>query len=334
VDFYLMRPQQQTAHELGEQLLILAQQVPDAAPLLEAHVALGITAFLLGETVPARAHLDQGITLYDPLQHDSHAVLYGEDPGVLCLVFSALVLWVLGYPDQAVERSHQTLTLAQKLAHPHSLALALGFAAWLHQFRREAEVVYGYTEAAATLSTEQGFALWSANGMLLQGWVLVEQGQEEAGLLQMQQGIAAWRVTGAEVLVPYFLALQAEMYGMLKQPDMGLTLLAEALATSSRTGECFCEAELHRLKGELLLQHVIPDIAQAEACFQRALGIARQQQAKSWELRAAISVSRLWQQQGKLDVARQLLAEVYGWFTEGFDTADLKKAKALLKELG
>jgi predicted ATPase len=276
--------------------------------------------------------LEQGIGLYNPTQHRSHAFLYGQDPGVACRSYAAYALWLLGYPDQALQRSQEALILAQELAHPFSLAYALNWAAWLHQLRREGQAVQERAEAAIALSHSQEFALWLAGGTILQGWALAEQGQGGEGIAQMRQGVAAWRATGAEFMRPYFGALLAEAYKKAGQAEAGLTLLAKALVVVERTGERFYEAELHRLKGELLLARSAEHDTGAETCFHQALNVARLQQAKSLELRSAMSLSRLWQLQGKRTEARELLTPVYGWFTEGFDTADLQEAKALLDE--
>jgi predicted ATPase len=243
------------------------------------------------------------------------------------------ILWLLGYSDQALTSSHEPFTLAQELSHPFSLAYALEFAALLHQLRQEGQVAQERAEAAITLSTEQEFPLWLAIGMILRGGTLAEQGQGTEGMAQMRQGLAVFQTTGIEAGKPYFLALLAKAYGREGQAEEGLSILDEALAGVQKTGERWWEAELYRLKGELALAASAEDFAEAEASFQRALDIARRQQAKSLELRVAMSLSRLWQQQGKSDAARGLLAPVYGWFTEGFDTADLQGAKALLEAL-
>jgi len=240
---------------------------------------------------------------------------------------------MLGYPDQALQGIYEVLDLAQELAHPFSLAMALVYAALLHQFRREVQAVQERAEALMTLSTEQGFPVWLAMGTVLRGWALMAQGEEAEGIAQMRQGLAAHQATGSELIRPYYLSLLAEAYGKVGQPEEGLTVLVEALATVDNTGERFWEAALHRRKGELLLIQQGQKVGEAEECFRKALDIARRQQAKSFELRAAMSLSRLWQHQGKQDEARQMLAEIYGWFTEGFDTADLKEAKILLEEL-
>ena len=329
----MVRAELQTTRELAEQLFNLAKRVQDHALLLEAYRVLGLTMFWLGEMAPARAHLEQGMALYDPQQHRSHAFVYGQDPGVACRSLAAWPIWMLGYPDQALQSINDALTLAQELTHPFSLVFASTIASVVHQFRREEEAVQERAEALMTLSNEQGFAFWLAYGMTLRGWALATQGEGAEGIPQIRQGLAAYRATGAEVDRPYFLALLAEAYGKVGQPKEGLTVLDEALAIVDNTGVCHWEAELHRRKGELLLVHQGKKLVEAKAYFRKALEIARRQQAKSLELRAAMSLSRLWQQQGKQEEAHQLLAEIYGWFKEGFDTADLKEAKALLEEL-
>jgi TOMM system kinase/cyclase fusion protein len=332
-EFYELQGALQTARELGEQLLTLGQRVHEVESLLVAHNVLGDTLVWLGEFAGARAHLEQGMALYNLQQHRSHAFLYGYDSGVHCLSFGAWALWYLGYPDQALRRIHDALTLAQELSHPFSLAFALAFAAWLHQLRREAQAVQEQAVAIIALSTDQGFLFWVAWGTILRGWALAEQGQSVEGIAQMRQGIAAWRATGAELQRPYYLALLAEAHGKAGQADVGLRVLAEALTAVHTTGERQHEAELYRLKGELLLKQDVPDAQEAERCLRQAVDVARQQQAKSFELRAAMSLSRLWQRQGKCAEARQLLEPIYGWCTEGFDTADLQEARALLEGL-
>jgi predicted ATPase len=214
--------------------------------------------------------------------------------------------------------------------------------AWVPQFRREGPLTHERAEAAIALAAEHGFAVFGAGGTIFRGWALAARsielgpGQEpsEEGIAQIQEGMAAWRATGAEALRPYYLALLAEASGKTGQVEEGLHLLAEALAVAKDTGECRWDAEIYRLKGELLLKQDVPDEPEAESCLRQAIEVARQQQAKSLELRAAVSLSRLWKQQGKCVAAYQLVAEVYDWFTEGFDTADLQEAKALLEELG
>jgi predicted ATPase/class 3 adenylate cyclase len=369
--FYLARAELQTTRELGEQLLTLAQRVQDPALLLEAHRALGAALHLLGEVPLAQTYIEQGIALYDPQQYRSLAWA-GAHPGVQCLWYAAWVLWHLGYPDQSLKRSHEALVLAQELSHPFSLAVALYFAAQLHQCRREGQAVQELAEEVIALCTEQGFPLWLAWGTMMRGWALAEQGQREEGIALIRQCLAALRAMGAELWQPHNLALLAEVYGKVGQAEEGLSALAEALVVVNKTGERWWETELYRLKGELTLaqssvqslasrvktnqkakarpelsrrgkgqkskitnpQPLIPNPqAEAEACFHKAIEIARKQQAKSLELRATVSLARLWQRQGKQLAARNTLSDIYNWFTEGFDTADLKEAKALLEEL-
>jgi TOMM system kinase/cyclase fusion protein len=331
--FYLVRAEYQTARELGEQCLSLAQRVHDSALLLLAHLALGGTLYLVGELPPARAHLEQGLALYAPQEHRVLAFHYGLDLGVWCLSYVAWPLALLGYPDQALTRMQEALTLAQELSHPVSLAAALYYAALLHYVRREGPAAQEGAEAAIALSHEQGFPLYVALGTNVRGWALAVQGHVEEGMAQMRQGRAALQAMGAKLWWPAYLAWLAEAYdGMGQAPD-GLAVLTEALTIAHHTGERFWEAEIHRLKGELLRALSAEQHAEAETCLQQALDIARRQQAKLLELRAAVSLSRLWQQQGKRQEAHDLLAPVYHWFTEGFDTVDLQEAKALLDEL-
>ena len=331
--YYNNRAELQTAHELGEQLLTLAQQAQDTAMLMTVHRALGATLFWMGTAADAHTHFMQGIALYDSQHHRTYAFLYGEDAGVMCHSFAARALWYLGYPDQGQVRSHAALTLAQQSAHPFSLGRALSFAAVFHQLRREGQTAQEYAEASISVATEQGFPHWRARGFLLRGWALAHQGQAKEGIEQLHQGLRADRATGAELGRPHYLALLAEAYGIMGQPEAGLTVLAEALALVDTTGERWYEPELHRLKGALLLQQNAANQVEAESCFHHALEIARNQQAKSFELRTATSLARLWQNQGKRAEAREVLGDVYNWFTEGFDTADLQDAKALLDEL-
>jgi predicted ATPase len=328
-----VRAEYQTAHALGEQLLTLAQQVQDAAMLLAAHRALGSTLFYLGEIVLAHTHYTQGMALYDPQQHRALAFLYGDDAGVVCRSHAAWALWLLGYPDQGLARNDETVTLAPQVAHPFSLGFALSCAAIFHQLRREVRAAQERAEAAISLTTAQGFSQFMALGSILHGWTLAQQGQAQEGITQITQGLTAWRVTGSEILRPYLLALLAEAHGTLGEPEAGLTALTEALTLADTTGERWCAPELCRLKGELLLQQHADNQAEAENCFHQALALARNQQAKSFELRAATSLARLWQSQGKRDEAHDVLAPVYNWFIEGFDTTDFQEAKTLLKTL-
>jgi predicted ATPase len=242
-------------------------------------------------------------------------------------------LWLLGYPDQAVASSQAALALAQQLAHPLTLAIALYLAAILHHLCRDALLTQARAEAGMTIATEQGFPQQLAYATTLQGWALAACGRGAESITQIQQGLAASQAIGAARDRPYHLALLAEVSAQVGQTTEGLEALAEALAILPKSGVRWWEAELYRLKGELLLQHAVAQRKEVEACFQQALAVARRQEAKSLELRAAMSLGRLWQQQGQQAEAHDLLAPIYSWFTEGFDTADLQEAKALLEAL-
>jgi predicted ATPase len=332
---YLERGDYQTMRALGEQLLSLAERLQAPALLLEAHHALWATSFFGGEPAATQPHQKQGLRLYEPQRHRAHAALYsGHDPGVCCHMLAAPSLWLLGYPDQAVASIQAALVLAQQLAHPLSLVLALYWAAMLHHLRREVLLTQARAEAAMTIATDQGFPQQLAQAMPLRGWALATSGHGEAGRTQIQQGLAAYRATESTAERPYYLSLLAEASAQAGQTAAGLEALTEALVTLAKSRARWWEAELHRLRGELLLQHAVAQPGEAEAYFQQALAVARRQQAKSLELRAAMSLARLWQRQDKQVEAHELLAPIYGWFTEGFDTADLQEAKALLEELG
>jgi predicted ATPase/class 3 adenylate cyclase len=330
---YLNRPQLHTARDLGDTLLRLAHRAEDPALAVLAHYALGVTWFYLGALPAARQHLEEAIARDTPDQRRTPAFRMGSDPGMGCRIFAALTLWLLGYPAQALARLREALALAHELAQPFSLAFARVHAAFISQVRRDVPAVHEHAEAGVALATEQGFTQWAAQGTSMRGWALALQGQGEEGLAQLRQGIAAQRATGAALLVPYFCTLLADVCDHLGHLEDGLQALAEAHTLVEQQEERWWEAEIARLRGVVLLRQPGIPPAEAEAWLQRALDVARRQEAKSLELRAAMSLSRLWQQQGKRAEAYDLLAPIYGWFTEGFDTADLQEAKALLEAL-
>jgi predicted ATPase len=242
------------------------------------------------------------------------------------------VLWLLGYADQAQRRSQAALALARHVGHTPSVVYAEYFVTTLSQCRRDVVATHAQADALMALAQEQGLVFRLEQGRILRGWALAMQGATDAGVAQIRQGLAAHERAGLPQLgLPSMLALLAEAYGQAGQPEVGLRVLDEALTLVATTGARWWEAELHRLKGELLCRLPLPAIPQATACFHQALDVARRQQAKALELRAALSLSRLWQQQGKRDQARQLLAAVYGWFTEGFETPDLQEARMWLE---
>jgi class 3 adenylate cyclase/predicted ATPase len=331
--FYLVRSQLHTARELGETLPRLTQRAHDPTLAVIAHYALGATWLWLGALPAARMHQEVGIARYTPDQRRAWVFRMGQDLGVGCRAHTAMTLWLLGYPAQALARVHEVLALAHELAHPYSLAFALFWAAIVCQVRRDVPAVHEHAEAAVALTTAQGFTLWAALGTSLPGWALVMQGQGKEGLAQVRQGLAAWRATGAALLVPYLCSLLVDVSAHLGQAEDGLQVLAEGHTLMEQQEERYWEAEIARLRGVLLLRQTGTPPAEVEAWLQRALDVARRQGAKSLELRAAVSLSRLWQRQGKRTEAYDLLAPVYGWFTEGFDTADLQEAKALLEAL-
>jgi predicted ATPase len=332
----LLRCELSRCKDLATQMFALAQVHPDAVLLLQAHNVLQQPLLHLGDFATARWHQEQVLALYDPQQHCTLSAVYGEDPGVGCMTYGAVTLWCLGYPDQALRSVQAARRLADNLSNPFDLARALYFGAFTHVCRRETARTQELARALMELCSEQGFVLLVQGGMILDGWTLAEQGRPGEGIEQMRQGLAGWQATGALSHRPYQLALLAEALAREGQTREASTALTEALTLSTTSGERFLEAELYRLRGELLLAAAGTGPCgrdEAAASFHQALDVARAQQAKSLELRAVMSLSRLYQQQGRPAEARPLLAETYRWFTEGFDTPDLQEAKALLDHL-
>jgi len=300
---------------------------------------MGVSLFWLGEFSRARLHWEQGSSLYDPQQHGALVSSLAGNPVVAGLSYASLVLWYLGYPEQALKQSREAIALAQELAHSYSLSFALFCAAWLHQCRQEGHCSPRANSGSHKPRNRAGVSVLVAMSTTLRGWVLAVQGQGEEGIAQIREGLAAHQATGAELHRPHYLALLAEAYEGVGQIEEGLNALAEALEIVGRTGEREYEAELYRLKGELSLKsRQVKDKSkttqgksevekEAEECFWKAVEIAQKQQAKSLELRAVMSLARLWQQQGKNAGARRMLAEIYGWFTEGFLTPPICKKR-------
>jgi predicted ATPase len=321
------------AHEVARELLPLAEEQGDAAAEVVGHRILGAYLFQLGRLAEGRAHSESGLALYDPVRDRSSRFVYAVDSRVVCLLWLSQAFLALGYPEQARVRQGEALASARELAHPNTIAQAL-FCDWtVHQLLRDGREAQEQAEALIALATEHGLPLWQAAGVVVRGWALAAGGRAQDGIAVIRRGLADYRATGAELFSPYFLALLADAHVRTGQTVTGLRLTADALDQVERTGVRWIEAELHRLRSELLLALPQPDQAKVEKCFRQALAVAREQDAKMWELRAATSLSRLWAGQGKRAMAHDLLAPIYGWFTEGFETADLRDAKALLDEL-
>jgi predicted ATPase len=320
--------------ELAARVFALAHGEPDSTFLHVAHNVLQQPLFHRGELAAARRHQQEGFALYDPSRHRALTAVYGEDPGVGCLVYGAVTLWHLGYPDQALRSAEAGRRLADELGHPFNVAQALYFGTVTHQCRREPARVGELAVALTELCREQGFALLLAGGMVLHGWSLARRGRAEEGLGEMRRGLADWQATGAVSHRPYHLALLAEALAGEGRLEEGLTFLDEGLALCSATGEGFHEAELHRLRGSLLLaQGPEPRRAEAEASLRRALDLSRRQEAKAVELRAVVSLSRLYLAEGRGADARPMLDQCRGWFTEGLDSPDYQEAGAVLELL-
>jgi predicted ATPase len=336
---YLVRADFRNARALAEEFVSLAERQRDPA-VVAGHRAVGLPSLCLADLTVARGEFEQSIALYDPAQHRSLAYLFGHDQGVASLLNLGLALWLLGYPEQAIRRSEEAIELVRPIRHVNSQAYALYFSAMNYQFRRDPQRARERAEAAIALSAEQELAQWSAWSMPIGGWAMAAHGQTGEGIARIREGLDAAQAIRAEMFRSYYLCLLAEAYGRAGLPRSGLAELEAAQTLVEKNDERFWEAELYRLRGELLLQDSAlggrpdsPPGPSAEACFRKGIDIARRQGAKSLELRSAMSLSRLWQQEGKREQARQIVADVYAWFTEGFDTEDLKEARLRLEEL-
>jgi DNA-binding SARP family transcriptional activator/predicted ATPase/predicted negative regulator of RcsB-dependent stress response len=328
----VVRGEHEAARETLVRIFGLAELAGEPLLVAVAHHVMGWLLVCLGEFVPALGHAEHVMDFCTPQRRNAVTALFGIDTAIQCLSWASGALWFLGYPEQALKRSQKALALAQELDHPYSLADAQSTGgAMVHLFRRDLQAAQALAEATSTLASEHEFPFFLAQATMQRGRVLAEQGWIEEGIAQLRQGLAAWETTGSRYRRPTFLAWLAEAYGQAGQARDGLSVLDEALAQVEKTDERCYEAELRRLKGDLLAQE--GDEAEAEASLQHAIEVARRQSAKSWELRATTSLARLWQQQGKIDEARQMLAGIHGWFTEGFGTPDLQDASALLDEL-
>jgi predicted ATPase len=318
---------------LAAQFLALAEEQRATVPLMVGHRLMGCSLLLTGELAEGRAHLDHAIALYDPAEHRPLATRFGQDVRVITLSYQSWALWLLGYPEAALKNSDDALKNAREMGQAATLMLALYFSVMPYTLCGNHAAAAAHAQELAALAEEKGSLFWKANVIEMQGGALALTGKAQDAVQTIISGTTARLATGTTVFMPWYLSCLAIAYAKLGQHDDAWCRIGEAMAAVETTKEKWCEVEIHRTRGEIALMSPERDAAKAEACFERALAIARSQQAKSWELRAAKSMARLWRDQGKRDEARELLAPVYGWFTEGFDTLDLKQAKALLDEL-
>jgi predicted ATPase/transcriptional regulator with XRE-family HTH domain len=325
--FYLVRPQLDAGVKVGQRLLALARRTRDPDLLLEAHNSLGAIRFHRGELRLAREHLERGFALYDPERHRGHALLYGQDPGVVCLIRGAWTLWCLGYPEQALERSQQGIALAERIAHPFSLAFALSYGAMVRLFRREPESARATAEAGIAVSTEHGYPLFHGMSAIIHSWAMTELGQLDKGITQMRQALATWRATGTDLGVPYFLAQLATLCARTGQMDEAVALDGEGLAILAQTGEGWFESSVLLLHGETLLCCGAREV-EAASSFRQAVAAARRRHARSFELQALLTLSR---HSLATDEEIERLADLVSTFTEGWDTPDLVEARSILR---
>jgi predicted ATPase len=319
--------------ELATQFLALAEKQRTTAPLLVAHRIMGTSLLCTGDILGARAHLDQAIALYDPANHRPLATQFSEDQRMASLCWRSHTLWALGYSDDALADADQALSDAREIGQAATLMFALAFTSLLHIQCGHYARASAQADELVTLADEKGAAQWKSLGLAVKGNALALTGKAADGVHIMTSARATAQSTGATLLMPTFLSSVASACAELGQFDEAWGCIREAMAIIETTKEGRWEAEVNRIAGEVARASSPPDEAAAKAYFERALSVALKQQAKSFELRAAMSLARLWRDQGKVQQARELLAPVYGWFTEGFDTRDLKEANALLEEL-
>ena len=330
--YHVYRGEFDLALRLDEDLLRLSNERNDTAGLVLGHNGSGQSLMYKGQFALSRSHLEAGLALYNPVSHRALVHQAGVHPQCVSQGHLGIVLFCLGCPDQALARSNAAIAEARRLAHLPSLAGSLALGTRLLSFVGDNAALNERADQLVAVSTEGSFPYWAAQGAIYRGWVKVKNGDAAEGISLLRSGSAACRAVGAEVWMPHFLDLLAQACEIAGQIDEALSLFNDTLQTVERTGERWFAAESSRHKGELLLRQGHSEAA--EELYRKALSIARGQEAKLWELRAAVSLARLRRNQGRPAEARDLLAPVYGWFTEGFDTADLRDAKALLDELG
>jgi class 3 adenylate cyclase/predicted ATPase len=321
------------SRDLATQFLSLAEKQGATVPLMIGHQIMGISLVSTGEITEARAHYDRAIALHDPVEHRPLAMRFGQDSGVVILSRRSFALWMLGYPEAALADAEQALRDAREIGHAATLMYALSVASFTHMYCGNYVALDAQLDELVALADEKGALFWKAFGTSLQGCHFALTGKAPDAVHMMTSGMTAVRSTGSTAFIPFFLSCLAMAHAQLGRFDDAWRCIGEAITAVETTKETWFEAEVHRMAGEIALKSQEPDAVKAEAYFERALAVAREQQAKSWELRAAMSMARLWRDQGKRDEARDLLAPVYGCFTEGFDRLDLKEAKELLDEL-
>ncbi len=319
--------------DLSAQFLALAEKQRATVPVMIGHRLMGISLLHTGDIAEGRAHLDRAIALYDPAEHRPLTTRFGQDVGVAILSNRSLALWLLGYPEAAAADADRALKHAREIGQAATLMYALYFTSLTHIWRGNYAVARPQDQELIRLAEEKGALIWEVSGIMNQGRILALTGRASSAIQMMTSGITAYRSTGSTLWILLNLPQLARAYAELDQFNDAWRCIGEAMTAVETTKQKLSEAEVYRTAGEIALMSPEPDAAKAEAHFERALGIARKQKAKSWELRAAMSMARLRRDQGKRDLAHDVLAPVYGWFTEGFDTADLKEAKTLLDAL-
>jgi len=319
--------------QLAAQFLALAENQRATVPLMIGHRLMGLSLLHTGDIAPGQVHLDRAITLYDSPEHRPLATRFGQDVGVATLSWRSLALWLLGYPQAGLEDAEHALKLARELGHAATLMYALTFTTWTHIHCGDYAAANAQADEDVALADEQGIVLWKAFGMMNQGQLFTLTSRASDAVQTITSAMTALRSTGTTMWMPLWLTYLARAYAELGQFDDARRCISEAMTAVEMTKERWCEAEVNRIAGEIALLSPEPNLAKAEAHFERALGVARKQQARSWELRAAMSMARLWLDQGRRQEAGAVLAAVYGWFTQGFNTLDLKQARALFDDL-
>jgi class 3 adenylate cyclase/predicted ATPase len=319
--------------DLAKQFLALAAKKGTAPPPMIGHYIMGNSLLFRGDLAEARAHYDKAVTLYAPIEHRPLAMRFGQDVRVAALSFRSWALWLLGYPDAALADADRALRDAREIGHAATLMFALALTPQAHFLSANYTTAIAANDELLVVADEKNARYWKAIGMILQGNLFAVTDRASDAIQKITTGLTAFRLTGATLYVPYWLSSLARAFADVGKLDDAWRCIGEATTAIETTKQRWCEAEVHRIAGEIVLLSPKPDATKAEAYFERALAVARAQQAKSWELRAAVSMARLWRDRGKRQQARDLLAPIHGWFTEGLETRDLKEAKALLDRL-